>query len=91
MGCIGEKYVLGMLVSKDCCGEKLGPPALPRRPPTLPRCSFSPAPPPPRPPRPQVLVSIQSLIMVDEPFYNEPGYEQRASEAQSNAYSANIM
>ena len=39
----------------------------------------------------QVLVSIQSLIMVDEPFYNEPGYEQRASEAQSNAYSANIM
>ena len=39
----------------------------------------------------QVLVSIQSLIMVDEPFYNEPGFEQRANSAQSDAYSANIM
>lgn len=25
------------------------------------------------PPPPQVLISIQSLILVDEPFYNEPG------------------
>ena len=23
----------------------------------------------------QVLVSIQSLILVDEPYFNEPGYE----------------
>eukprot|EP00887_Chlorella_sp_A99_P005986 scaffold27.g5986.t1 len=39
----------------------------------------------------QVLVSIQSLILVDEPWYNEPGYEQRADASRSNAYSADLM
>jgi baculoviral IAP repeat-containing protein 6 len=39
----------------------------------------------------QVLVSIQSLIFVDQPFYNEPGYESRPDDSQSNAYSAQIM
>ena len=29
---------------------------------------------------PQVFVSIQSLILVKEPFYNEPGYERHAEE-----------
>ena len=30
----------------------------------------------------QVLVSIQSLILIAEPYYNEPGYERtRGSEA----------
>lgn len=33
----------------------------------------------------------QSLILVDEPWYNEPGYEQNADDARSNAYSANLM
>lgn len=27
----------------------------------------------------QVLVSIQSLILVQDPYYNEPGYEQKKS------------
>ena len=39
----------------------------------------------------QVLVSIQSLILVEQPFYNEPGYEQRANQARSDAYSAEVM
>ena len=39
----------------------------------------------------QVLISIQSLIFVDHPFYNEPGYESRPDDNRSNAYSANIM
>ncbi|PSC72558.1 baculoviral IAP repeat-containing 6-like isoform X2 isoform A [Micractinium conductrix] len=39
----------------------------------------------------QVLVSIQSLIFVDEPWYNEPGYEQRADDANSHRYSASLM
>jgi baculoviral IAP repeat-containing protein 6 (apollon) len=39
----------------------------------------------------QVLISIQSLIFVDQPFYNEPGYESRVDDAASNAYSAEIM
>lgn len=39
----------------------------------------------------QVLISIQSLILVDEPWYNEPGYEQHADDARSNAYSAALM
>lgn len=33
----------------------------------------------------------QSLILVDEPWYNEPGYEQRADEGASNRYSAGLM
>ena len=39
----------------------------------------------------QVLTSIQSLILVEQPYYNEPGYEGRVDSAQSDAYSANIM
>ena len=42
----------------------------------------------------QVLVSIQSLILVPEPFFNEPGYEQYRGTGYGNlkslAYSANI-
>jgi baculoviral IAP repeat-containing protein 6 len=39
----------------------------------------------------QVLISIQSLILVDQPFYNEPGYESRPDNQASDAYSADIM
>jgi hypothetical protein len=43
----------------------------------------------------QVLVSIQSLILVDNPYFNEPGFEQgmhtERGKASSRAYSANIM
>lgn len=39
----------------------------------------------------QVLVSIQSLILCDQPFYNEPGYESRPDEKESNRYSATVM
>lgn len=39
---------------------------------------------------PQVLVSIQSLILVEHPYFNEPGYEQRADMSSSNAYNQNI-
>jgi len=39
----------------------------------------------------QVMVSIQSLIMVDEPYYNEPGYEREQGtdkgEKKNLAYS----
>ena len=42
----------------------------------------------------QVLVSIQSLILVSEPYFNEPGYERSRGtppgEASSNEYDANI-
>lgn len=42
----------------------------------------------------QVLVSIQSLILVSEPYFNEPGYERSrgtTSGAQSSQeYNANI-
>lgn len=42
----------------------------------------------------QVLVSIQSLIFVPEPYFNEPGYERTrgtaAGTAQSLEYDANI-
>jgi baculoviral IAP repeat-containing protein 6 (apollon) len=38
----------------------------------------------------QVLVSIQSLILVDEPYYNEPGYEQHQDHHKSDAYSASV-
>lgn len=42
----------------------------------------------------QVLVSIQSLILVSEPYFNEPGYERSrgtASGAQSSLeYNVNI-
>ncbi len=39
----------------------------------------------------QVLVSIQSLIMVEDPYYNEPGYEgsmgTEDGKARSEEYS----
>ncbi|XP_035825485.1 baculoviral IAP repeat-containing protein 6 [Aplysia californica] len=42
----------------------------------------------------QVLVSIQSLILVSEPYFNEPGYERSRGtppgEASSHEYDANI-
>ncbi|KAK9830590.1 hypothetical protein WJX81_002568 [Elliptochloris bilobata] len=42
----------------------------------------------------QVLVSIQSLILVDQPYFNEPGYEGSmhtdAGRAASHAYNLNI-
>ena len=42
----------------------------------------------------QVLVSIQSLILVADPYFNEPGYERLRNTAQgiqsSNDYNANI-
>ena len=42
----------------------------------------------------QVLVSIQSLILVDEPYYCEPGYEGQMHTAEGNkaskAYTLNI-
>lgn len=43
----------------------------------------------------QVLVSIQSLILVPEPYFNEPGYERSRGTASGNQssreYNANIM
>jgi hypothetical protein len=42
----------------------------------------------------QVLVSIQSLILVAEPYFNEPGYEQSRGtpygDQKSLTYSSNI-
>lgn len=39
----------------------------------------------------QVLISIQSLIMVPDPYFNEPGMEsQRGMEAQSQQYNATV-
>lgn len=42
----------------------------------------------------QVLVSIQSLIFVPEPFFNEPGYEKgmgkSASQERSKEYNRTI-
>lgn len=44
--------------------------------------------------RMQVLVSIQSLILVHEPYFNEPGYERSrgtpAGQQNSREYDANI-
>jgi baculoviral IAP repeat-containing protein 6 len=41
-----------------------------------------------------VLVSIQSLILVPDPYFNEPGYESSMGTpngiARSNAYNRNI-
>ncbi|XP_033629629.1 baculoviral IAP repeat-containing protein 6-like isoform X3 [Asterias rubens] len=43
----------------------------------------------------QVLVSIQSLILVSEPYFNEPGYERSrgtpSGTQSSKEYDANIM
>lgn len=42
----------------------------------------------------QVLISIQSLILVNDPYFNEPGYQRSmgtpSGTAQSNTYNANI-
>lgn len=42
----------------------------------------------------QVLVSIQSMILVDDPYFNEPGYESSRDSAHgrqaSDRYNANI-
>eukprot|EP00013_Stygamoeba_regulata_P010064 CAMPEP_0177675352 /NCGR_PEP_ID=MMETSP0447-20121125/27146_1 /TAXON_ID=0 /ORGANISM="Stygamoeba regulata, Strain BSH-02190019" /LENGTH=214 /DNA_ID=CAMNT_0019183715 /DNA_START=246 /DNA_END=887 /DNA_ORIENTATION=- len=38
----------------------------------------------------QVLMSIQSLIMVAEPYYNEPGYQTRINRAASDQYIRQI-
>ncbi|KAI1710167.1 ubiquitin-conjugating enzyme domain-containing protein [Ditylenchus destructor] len=43
----------------------------------------------------QVIVSIQSLILVDQPYFNEPGYERTMNTPQgkksSQLYNANIQ
>lgn len=37
----------------------------------------------------QVLISIQSLIFVDEPYFNEPGYERSIGSSKGNESSFN--
>jgi baculoviral IAP repeat-containing protein 6 len=37
----------------------------------------------------QVLISIQSLILVDEPYFNEPGYQNSIGTAQGKSASSN--
>lgn len=43
----------------------------------------------------QVLVSVQSLILVNEPYFNEPGYERSRGTASgmqsSREYDSNIQ
>ena len=38
----------------------------------------------------QVLVSIQSLVLSEEPILNEPGWERHAGSASSKAYTKNV-
>lgn len=38
----------------------------------------------------QVLISIQSMILCDEPYLNEPGWAGSTGTPQSRAYSANV-
>ncbi|EIN10758.1 hypothetical protein PUNSTDRAFT_142698 [Punctularia strigosozonata HHB-11173 SS5] len=38
----------------------------------------------------QVLISIQSMILCDEPYLNEPGWANDAGTPQSKDYSANV-
>ncbi|KAF8505689.1 hypothetical protein F5888DRAFT_1651094 [Russula emetica] len=38
----------------------------------------------------QVLISIQSMILCEEPYLNEPGWATSSGTPQSNAYSANV-
>ncbi|KAG6378918.1 hypothetical protein JVT61DRAFT_13203 [Boletus reticuloceps] len=38
----------------------------------------------------QVLISIQSMILCDEPYLNEPGWANGGGTPQSKAYSANV-
>ncbi|KAK9780505.1 hypothetical protein SCAR479_02620 [Seiridium cardinale] len=35
----------------------------------------------------QLLVSIQSMILCENPYYNEPGFENQANQAHSTAYN----
>lgn len=43
----------------------------------------------------QVLISIQSLILCSEPYYNEPGFERLygtpQGDAESNKYSEDVF
>eukprot|EP00045_Choanoeca_perplexa_P006803 m.58819 g.58819 ORF g.58819 m.58819 type:complete len:706 (+) comp13795_c0_seq1:83-2200(+) len=39
----------------------------------------------------QVLLSIQSLIMVPDPYYNEPGFERRATQRESTLYNSALQ
>ncbi|KIY71465.1 ubiquitin conjugating enzyme family protein [Cylindrobasidium torrendii FP15055 ss-10] len=38
----------------------------------------------------QVLISIQSMILCDEPYLNEPGWANEAGTANSKAYTKNV-
>ncbi|PFH46326.1 hypothetical protein AMATHDRAFT_70134 [Amanita thiersii Skay4041] len=38
----------------------------------------------------QVLISIQSMILCEEPYLNEPGWANSGGSPQSRAYSANV-
>ncbi|KAF9462625.1 hypothetical protein BDZ94DRAFT_1298429 [Collybia nuda] len=38
----------------------------------------------------QVLISIQSMILCDEPYLNEPGWASSGGSPQSHAYSSNV-
>lgn len=38
----------------------------------------------------QVLISIQALIFVEKPYYNEPGYERSDREQESVNYNKRI-
>jgi ubiquitin-protein ligase len=37
----------------------------------------------------QVIISIQSLILVDDPYFNEPGYESTSNTPSGKKHSAN--
>jgi baculoviral IAP repeat-containing protein 6 len=37
-----------------------------------------------------VLISLQSLIFVKDPYYNEPGYESRQSTREAELYNQNV-
>lgn len=43
---------------------------------------------------PQVLISIQSMILISDPYFNEPGFESSmtttAGKEQSRAYNENL-
>ncbi|KAM7196706.1 hypothetical protein V8F33_006046 [Rhypophila sp. PSN 637] len=39
----------------------------------------------------QLLVSIQAMILCEQPWYNEPGYEQRPDQARSDNYNRSIQ
>ncbi|KAF3931227.1 hypothetical protein ABW19_dt0209934 [Dactylella cylindrospora] len=39
----------------------------------------------------QVLVSIQAMILCEEPYYNEPGYQNNANPTASKNYNENVQ